>query len=170
MPKRLTIAFALGLFLAAGIGAAHAFPVNLSGASGLQINTGSNLSGITVPPTPRERAPQRFRDLTVVGDVGLKESDLPAGATIVRLRVDGHDVFMRLDTELNGADLQFDPNAGYARDLYRSILTKRIEVVGQQDLRDRIMASADKAQPIKVQGYVFDRTSPFFVVKSVSTK
>ena len=164
------VAFALGTFLAAGAGAAHAFPVNISGASGLQVNTGSNLSSLMVPSTPRERAPQRFRDLTVVGAVGLKESDLPAGAKIVRLRVDGRDVFMRLDTELNGADLQFDPNAGYARDLYRSILTKRIEVVGQQGLRDQIMASADKAQPIKVEGYVFDRTSPFLVVKSVSNQ
>lgn len=170
MPKRIAIAFALGLFLVAGAGSAHAFPVNLSGASGLQITTGSSLSGIMVPPTPRERAPQRFRDLTVVGAVGLKESDLPAGATIVRLRVDGRNIFMRLDTELNGPDLQFDPNAGYARDLYRAILTKRIEVVGQQGLREQIIASADKAQPIKVEGYVFDRTSPFLVVKSVSNQ
>ncbi len=169
MRKRIAAAFALGLFLA-GAGAVQAFPVNVVPGSGFQANPGSSLPGINVPTAPRERAPQRFRDLTVVGDVGLKESDFPAGAKIVHLRVDGHDVYMRLDTELHDVELQFDPNAEYARDLYRAILTKRIEVVGQQDLRDQIMASADKAQPIKVRGYVFDRTSPFLVVKSVSTK
>ena len=88
----------------------------------------------------------------------------------MRLRVDGHDVYMRLDTELTTPSCSSIRTRSYARDLYRAILTKRIEVVGQQDLRDQIMASADKSQPIKVQGYVFDRTSPFLVVKSVSNK
>jgi len=168
MRTSTAIVFALGSFLAAG--AAHAFPVTLGAGSGFQVTPVPSLSGINVPITPRERAPQRFRDLTVVGAVGFKESDFPAGAKIVHLRVDGRDVYMRLDTELSDVELQFDPNASYARDLYRAILTKRIEVVGQQDLRDQIMASADKSQPIKVQGYVFDRTSPFLVVKSVSNK
>jgi hypothetical protein len=169
MRKSILPAFALGLFLAAAAGAAHAFPVTIGAGSGFQVTPGPSMTMQLMNPRP-DFPPQQFRNLNLVGDVGLKESDLPPGAKIVRLRVDGHDVFMRLDTELSSAELQFDPNAGYARDLYRSILTKRIEVVGQQELRDQIMASADKAQPIKVQGYVFDRTSPFLVVKSVTNK
>lgn len=170
MQKHLAIAIGLGLFLFAGAGAAGAFPINIGAGSGLQI-TPSNFSMAPgmVFPTPGQ-SPQRFRNLNVVGDVGLKESDLPPGSKIVRLRVDGQDVYMRLDTELSTAEMQFDPNAGYARDLYRAILTKRIEVVGKQDLRDEIIASAGKARPLKVEGYVFDRTSPYLVVKSVSSK
>lgn len=169
MRKSIVPGFALALFLAAGIGAAHAFPVTLGAGSGFQVTPSPSMTMQMMNPMPG-MPPQQFRNLNVAGDVGLKESDFPAGSKIVHLRVDGHDVYMRLDTELHDAELQFDPNAGYARDLYRAILTKRIEVVGQQDLRDQIMASADKAQPIKVRGYVFDRTSPFLVVKSVSTK
>ncbi|HVA77229.1 MAG TPA: hypothetical protein VNF27_05005 [Candidatus Binataceae bacterium] len=170
MQTRIAIVFGLGLFLFAAASRADAFPVNLGGASGFSVNPGSNmpLPGM-LNPTPNQSS-QRFRDLNVVGDVGLKESDLPAGSRIVRLRVDGRDVYMRLDTELSSAVLQFDPNAGYAQELYRAILTKRIEVVGKQELRDQIMAAADKAHPLKVEGYVFDRTSPFLVVKSVSSK
>jgi len=74
---------------------------------------------------------------------------------------------MRLDTELQSAELQFDPNDNYARDLYQSILTKRVEVVGRQDLRDEIVRAADESKPLDVEGYVFDRTSPYLVVKSV---
>lgn len=162
------IAFALGWTIVATAGIAMAFPISMSGVSVGNPHPESNLTlNGMLNPTP-DQSPQRFRNLNVTGDVGLKESDLPAGSKVVHLRVDGRDIYMRLDTELSTAELQFDPNAGYARDLYRAILTKRIEVVGKRALRDRIMASADKAQPLKVEGYVFDRTSPFLVVKSVS--
>ncbi|MFZ1888482.1 MAG: hypothetical protein WAU33_10650 [Candidatus Binataceae bacterium] len=168
--RKITVsALAAGLSVAAAVGAAHAFPVNIGAGSGFQATPGPSMPMQMLNPMPAMPT-QQFRNLNVVGDVGMKESELPTGAKIVRLRVDGHDVYMRLDTELSNAELQFDPNASYARDLYRAILTKRIEVVGQQDLRDQIMASADKSQPIKVQGYVFDRTSPFLVVKSVSNQ
>jgi hypothetical protein len=169
MQTRIAIALGVGLFLAVTIGRADAFPISLGGASGMQLNPGPSMSmpGM-VNPTPTQSS-QRFRQLNVTGDVGLKEANLPAGARIVRLRVDGRDIYMRLDTELSSAVLQFDPNAGYAQELYRAILTKRIEVVGKQELRDQIMAAADKAQPLKIEGYVFDRTSPFLVVKSVTS-
>lgn len=74
---------------------------------------------------------------------------------------------MRLDTETQGADLEFNPDDAYARDLYRSITTKRVEVVGQQDLRNEIAQAAEQSKPLQIEGYVFDRTSPYFVVKSV---
>lgn len=74
---------------------------------------------------------------------------------------------MRLDTLLDGVELQFDLNQNYARDLYQSILTKRIEVVGSQELRDQIAHAADQWKPLAIQGYIFGRMSPILVVKAV---
>ena len=111
--------------------------------------------------------PQRFRDLNVVGRVGIDPSKQPPNATIIQLRLDGREIPMRLDTETQGAQLEFDPNDAYARDLYRSITTKRVEVVGQPELRNEVAQAADQTRPLQIEGYVFDRTSPYFVLKSV---
>ncbi len=170
--KAVVFGFSAAVLMLAFATGALAFQIGAGGAVGpihiTQVNpTGSLNTTQLVNPTPNQ-SPQRFRQLDIVGDVGLSESQLPGNAQIVHLRVDGHDVYMRLDTELNNADLQFDPNAHYARELYRSILAKRIEVVGQQDLREKIIFSANTSRPIQVQGYVFDITSPFLVLKSVN--
>ncbi len=178
--KRAGLAIA---FTLAGVATASAFPgggvgVGAGGFAGSGVSPGSvSLSGSAVPGlspanglAPLFAMPQRFRDLNVVGKVGIKPTSLPPNATVVRLRLDGQEIPMRLDTELQTAELQFDPNAGYARDLYRSILTKRIEIVGQQSLRDQIAQAAAESKPLQVEGYVFDRTSPYFVVKSVKAE
>ncbi|HKN00077.1 MAG TPA: hypothetical protein VJX23_06140 [Candidatus Binataceae bacterium] len=184
--------FAIAVFALAGISsAAHAFMgggvgggiggagfsgggiggggMHAGGFSGGPIS-GSNISpGISagMPIGAGAMAPQRFRNLDVVGQVGVVQSKLPANAAVVRLRLDGRDIPMRLNTEEQSAELQFDPNASYAQDLYRSILTKRIEVVGEQSLRDEITEAAAQSKPIEVEGYVFHRSSPYLVVKSV---
>lgn len=160
---------------------ASAFPGGGVGVGGVGIGgVGSGVAagrvsggGITGPVSPGvplmpyfTMQTQRFRDLNVTGQVGLKEGIVPRNATIVRLSLDGHEFPMLLDTELQTAELQFDPNASYARDLYRSILTKRIEVVGNQNLRDQIAQAVEQSKPLRIEGYVFDRTSPYLVVKS----
>ncbi|MGO9603647.1 MAG: hypothetical protein ACLQAT_09665 [Candidatus Binataceae bacterium] len=172
--------FAITVFALAGISsAAHAFPGGGVGAGGFGggfsggIPGGVAASGVSpgisagMPIAAGAASPQRFRDLNVTGKVGVDQSKLPPSAPVVRLRLDGQDITMRLNTEEQSAELQFDPNASYAQDLYRSILTKRIEVVGQQSLRDEIAQAAAQSKPIEVEGYVFDRLSPYFVVKSV---
>jgi hypothetical protein len=112
--------------------------------------------------------PQRIRDhLNVTGLVGMSEKRPISNGPIVRLGLDGRDIPMRLDTQLDGVELQFDLNENYARDLYQSVLTKRIEVVGPQELRDQIEQAADQWKPLEIQGYIFGRTSPFLVVKAV---
>jgi len=112
--------------------------------------------------------PQRIRDhLNVTGLVGISEKRPISNGPIVRLGLDGRDIPMRLDTQLDGVELQFDLNENYARDLYQSVLTKRIEVVGPQELRDQIEQAADQWKPLEIQGYIFGRTSPFLVVKAV---
>jgi hypothetical protein len=74
---------------------------------------------------------------------------------------------MRLDTELHSAELQFEPEASYGRDLYRAILTKRVEVVGAVDLRQALQSAADNHEQAEVEGYVFNLSSPYLVLKVV---
>jgi hypothetical protein len=112
--------------------------------------------------------PQRIRDhLIVTGLVGISEKRLVTSSPMVRLRLDGREIPMRLDTQLDGVELQMDLNENYARDLYQSILTKSIEVLGPQDLRDQITRAADyQSKPLVVEGYIFGRTSPYLVLRS----
>jgi len=183
--KRIGLAIALAL---AGVATASAFPgggvggggggfggggIAGGGFAGGGVRAGA-LGGITgpvggsLPFLPAlDMAPQRFRDLNVTGRVGVKPGSQPLHSTMIRLTLDGNEIPMQLDTELQSAELQFNPDDSYARDLYRSILTKRVEVVGQENLRDQIAEAAEQSKPLQVEGYVFDTTSPYLVVKSV---
>jgi hypothetical protein len=112
--------------------------------------------------------PQRIRDhLNITGLIGISEKNPIAHGPIVKLGLDGRDIPMRLDTQMDGVELQFDLNENYARDLYESIVTKRIEVVGPRELRDQIEQAADHWKPLEIQGYIFGRASPFLVVRAV---
>lgn len=138
-------------------------PVRVSPRIGGAPSAGNALS--MVPVFDR---PQRIRDhLNVAGLIGISEKNPISNGPIVRLGLDGRDIPMRLDTQLDGVELQFDLNENYARDLYESILTKRIEVVGPQELRDQIEQAADQWKPLEIQGYIFGRATPFLVVKAV---
>jgi hypothetical protein len=182
--KRIGLAMAFAL---AGVATASAFPGGAVGgggglggggisgggfagggvrAGGLGAITGPVSIGVPFRPG-YEMMPQRFRDLNVTGMVGVKPGSQPLHSTTIRLTLDGHEIPMRLDTELQSAELQFNPDDSYARDLYRSILTKRVEVVGQENLRAQIAEAAEQSKPLQIEGYVFDRTSPYLVVKSV---
>jgi hypothetical protein len=113
---------------------------------------------------------QRFRNLKVAGRIPVDEAKLPKDAKVVRLRVNGNTIAMRLDTEVASADLKFGPGQEYAKELYRSVLTKRIEVIGDAALRDQIVQAAAQSKIVEIEGYVFDRTSPYLVVRTVSEK
>jgi hypothetical protein len=135
-------------------------------AGGLGTISGPVSVGVPFIPSSA-MAPQRFRDLNVTGRVGVKPGSQPIHSKTIRLTLDGHEIPMQLDTELQSAELQFNPDDSYARDLYQSILTKRVEVVGRENLRDQIAGAAEQSKPLQIEGYVFDRTSPYLVVKSV---
>ena len=146
-----------------------------AGMSGVPVGSIGSLGGAGIPGMggpgglgPTFTMPQRFRDLNLVGKVGIDPSKQPPNAMIITLRLDGQQIPMRLDTETQGGELVFNPNDEYARDLYRSITTKRVEVVGQQNLRDEVAQAAEQSKPVQIEGYVFDRTSPYFVLKSVT--
>jgi hypothetical protein len=187
--KRIGLAIAFAL---AGVATASAFPGGAVGGGGGFSGGGfagggipgggfvgggvrpGGLGAITgpvsvgVPFRPGfDMMPQRFRDLNVTGRVGVKPGSQPLHSTTIRLSLNGHEIPMQLDTELHSAELQFNPEDSYARDLYRSILTKRVEVVGRENLRDQIAEAAEQSKPLQIEGYVFDKTSPYLVVKSV---
>jgi hypothetical protein len=110
---------------------------------------------------------QRFRELKLAGQVPAIPEKLPSGSRIVQLVVNGQTIPMALDTEMGSADLDFDPDSRYAEDLYRAILTRNVAVVGDGELRQKIIDAAGKSQPIEVQGRAFNSTAPYFVVTSV---
>jgi hypothetical protein len=141
--------------------------INPGVPSGIQINPGSSLNlgpslSYNIP-----RTPQRFRDLKLAGHVGVDPAKLPPDAKVVRLYLDGHNIPMRLDTELHSAEIQFAPEASYGRDLYRAILTKRVEVVGAADLRQALQSAADNHEQAEVEGYAFNLSSPYLVLREV---
>jgi hypothetical protein len=171
MTKRILLAFAalaMGAAtpaLAQGFGGAGG--IQPGAPSGIQINPGPSLN-LGIPPVFNiQRTPQRFRDLNLAGHVGVDLSKLPPDAKVVRLYMDGRDIPMRLDTELHSAELQFEPQADYGRDLYRAILTKRVEVVGDARLRKALQSAADDHQQAEVEGYVFNLSNPYLVLKAV---
>ncbi|HEY6394184.1 MAG TPA: hypothetical protein VIX12_02130 [Candidatus Binataceae bacterium] len=125
------------------------------------------LSPSVFAPNPYS-SPQRYRDLKIAGRAPVDESKLPQGARVIQLRVDGEMVPMALDTEEGSSDPEFDPYVGYGRELYRAALSKRVEVVGDERLRNRITESVKTHTPIEIEGYVFDRLSPYLVVRSVT--
>jgi hypothetical protein len=141
--------------------------VKIGAPSGLQANPGPSMNMGLPPVFNIQRTPQRFRDLNLAGRVGVDVSKLPPDAKVVRLHLDGREIPMRLDTEFHSAELQFEPEASYGRDLYRAILTKRVEVVGAANLRGELQSAAEHGRQAEVEGYVFDLSSPYLVLKSV---
>ena len=142
----------------------------ISGAPALSSAPGLSL-GATMFVYSNGAAPQRFRELNMAGRVPADPLKLPKDAKIVTLRVNGQMISMALDAEAFRGELRFDPGSDYGRELYRSVLTKPIEVVGSADLRNQIAQAAatpPTSKPIQIDGYVFDRLSPYLVLRSVS--
>jgi hypothetical protein len=110
---------------------------------------------------------RHFRELKLAGQVPAVPEKLPSGARIVQLRVNGQSVPMALDSELGSSELEFEPGERYAEELYKAVLTKSVAVVGDAQLRDRIIDAAGKSQPIEIEGAVFNTATPYFIVKSV---
>jgi hypothetical protein len=87
---------------------------------------------------------------------------------VVELRLDGRIYPMVVESSsLSGGELE---QRGYitTKELYRAALQKELTVVGNPDLRSQIERSGSSAQPTEVEGYVFNRVSPYFVVRSVT--
>jgi hypothetical protein len=87
----------------------------------------------------------------------------------VRMRVDGRDIPMSINGDAMSDNLQFDQGDELGQILYRLILSKRLEVVGDQKLRTQIAneAAANPSKPVVVDGFVYDRMTPYLVLVSV---
>jgi hypothetical protein len=160
-------AFAFGGSMGGGglRGSTGGFAANPSGSIGTGSigsdaigSDGTGLNAISIGPDS---------ELTIAGRVATG-SILPRGATLVRLRVNGRIIPMALDTEVANAELGANPANDYAKALYNSILKKQMVVIGNAELRNQIAAAADSSKPLVLQGYVFDHTAPYFVVRSAS--
>jgi hypothetical protein len=151
-----------------GIGAIGAAGVHGNPAGGFVGVNGGQLGGIGVMAVPN-LAVQEMRELKLAGQVPANPDRLPSGARIVQLRVNGQMVPMALDSELGSSDLEFNPGNRKAEDLYHALLTKQVAVIGDEKLRNQIVqaASENGTQALEIQGYVFNQTTPYFVVKSV---
>ena len=147
-------------------------PVNAPTLPGVSIGSGlGSVTALNVTSFMPDGSmpPQRFRDLKVAGRVAAPGTELPKGSRVVRLYVSGRVIPMAIDNETASAVLEFGPNQRYAKDLYDAILTKRITVVGDDFSRTKIVDAAASSKPIVVEGYVFDRMSPYMVLKSVGS-
>ncbi len=151
---------------------AWAFSVGGIGGGGFSSGGigGASPNNLVIPNLPGPQ--QRFRQLKLAGRIPTDPAKEPAGARIVRLRVNGEIVPMALDTETASGELQFDPDSNYGRQLYQAILTKPITVVGDERMRSQIIeAASNPTNPrvMKIDGYVFDRLGPYMVLRSVES-
>ncbi|MDO8431617.1 MAG: hypothetical protein Q7S58_04320 [Candidatus Binatus sp.] len=141
------------------------------GAGGAPIGGIPGVAPNNLVITNRPGPQQRFRQITLAGRIPTDPAKTVAGAKIVRLSVNGEIVPMTLDTESSSAELLFDPDFDYGRQLYEAILTKPVTVIGDERLRSEISEAASSppanARVLKIDGFVFDRLSPYMVVRSV---
>ncbi|HEV7988560.1 MAG TPA: hypothetical protein VGP23_08740 [Candidatus Binataceae bacterium] len=110
--------------------------------------------------------PNHYHEIKLIGRFTQDESGLTVDRQLVRMRVDGRSIPMSIDGDQMSNSLQFDQGDELGQNLYRLILSKQLEVVGNQQLRARIAdaAAANRSKQIVVDGFVYDRTTPYLVL------
>jgi hypothetical protein len=142
----------------------HPFRRDIDSAGG----AGSTTNDLQSFPFPTND-PNRYHEIKIVGRLARDESGLSIDRQIVRMRVDGREIPMSIDGDAMSDSLQLDQGDELGQDLYRLILSKRLEVVGEQKLRTQIAnaAAANLSKPVVVDGFVYDRVTPYLVLVSV---
>src|SRR5208337_2680487 len=82
--------------------------------------------------------PNHYHEIRLVGRVTRDESGLTIDQQIVRMRVDGRTIPMSINGDAMSDSLQLDQGDELGQDLYRLILSRQLQVVGDRKLRDRI--------------------------------
>ena len=178
-----TLAIAMGPM---GVGAGGAGSAASRGASGMNRimisprafsrdfggsfhGVGSAMNGSRQPLVFPTNDPDHYHEIKIIGRLAKDESGLSIDRQIVRMRVDGRDIPMSINGDAMSDSLQFDQGDELGQVLYRLILSKRLEVVGDQKLRTQIAnaAAANPSKPVVVDGFVYDRTTPYLVLVSV---
>jgi hypothetical protein len=127
---------------------------------------GSNsLQSLTFPTND----PLHYHEIKIVGRLANDESGFSIDRQIVRMHVDGREIPMSIDGNAMSDNLQFDQGDELGQTLYHLILSKRLEVVGDQKLRTQLASAADAnpSKPVVVDGFVYDRVTPYLVLVSV---
>ena len=155
---------------ATGIGAMNGGSMNRllvpSRASRTVFGGGSNsLQALTLPTND----PLHYHEIKIVGRLAKDESGFSIDRQIVRMHVDGREIPMSIDGNVMSDSLQLDQGDELGQTLYHLILSKRLEVVGDQKLRTQLAsaAAANPSKPVVVDGFVYDRVTPYLVLVSV---
>ncbi|HKN14192.1 MAG TPA: hypothetical protein VJX68_13455 [Candidatus Binatus sp.] len=161
---------------AGSIGAMGAFHVSgiainmraIGGGNGRSSGTGPAMNGLQFFPFPTND-PNHYHEIRLVGRLTKDESGLTIDQQIVRMRVDGREIPMSINGDTMSNSLQLDQGDELGQSLYRLILSKRLEVVGDQKLRTQLAnaAAANPSKPVAVDGFVYDRMTPYLVLVSV---
>jgi hypothetical protein len=177
-----TLAIAMGPMSFGAGGAGSAASMGASGMNRLMVNPrafrrdfGGSFGGVgsatngTRPLVFPTNDPNHYHEIKIIGRLAKDESGLSIDRQIVRMRVDGRDIPMSINGDAMSDSLQFDQGDELGQILYRLILSKRLEVVGDQKLRTQIAnaAAANPSKPVVVDGFVYDRMTPYLVLVSV---
>ena len=131
-------------------------------------SSGPTTNGLQSFPFPTND-PNHYHEIKLIGRLAKDESGLTIDRQIVRMRVDGRTIPMSINGDEMSTSLQFDQGDELGQDLYRLILSKQLEVVGDQKLRTQIAnaAAATSSKQLQVDGFVYDRMTPYLVLVSV---
>jgi len=123
--------------------------------------------GLQIPFPINE--PEHCHEIKLIGRLVKDDSGLTVDQQVVRMRVDGRTFPMSINGDAMSNSLQFDQGDEQGQNLYRMILSNQLEVVGDQKLRAQLAdaAAAHSSKPILVDGYVYDRMTPYLVLVSV---
>jgi len=143
-------------------------PAISTGGKGSTAGTGPMTYGMQ-PLTFPINDPNHYHEIKLVGRFAKDESGLTIDQQIVRMRVDGRTIPMSINGDDMCNSLQLDQGDELGQNLYRLILSRQLQVVGDQKLRTQIAnaATANSSKPIQVDGFVYDRTTPYLVLVSV---
>ena len=143
-------------------------PAISTGGKGSTAGTGPMTYGMQ-PLTFPINDPNHYHEIKLVGRFAKDESGLTIDQQIVRMHVDGRTIPMSINGDDMCNSLQLDQGDELGQNLYRLILSRQLQVVGDQKLRTQIAnaAAANSSKPIQVDGFVYDRTTPYLVLVSV---
>jgi hypothetical protein len=163
-----TVSHAAGPANAGPVGAIGAMNIPRGMARGMGKPSVGAMSSLPTLPFPTND-PNHYHEIKLIGRLARDGSGLSIDQQIVRMRVNGASIPMSINGDATSSSLQFDEGDELGQVLYRLILSKELDVVGDPKLRNQIAKDAAATPPkqVLVDGFVYDRTTPYLVLVSV---
>ena len=115
--------------------------------------------------------PDHYHQVKIIGRFAKDVSGVTIDQQTVWMRVDGRTIPMAINGDTLSNSLQLDQGDELGQTLYRLILSRQLQVVGDERLRAQISQAAAanpaNARNIEVDGFVYDRATPYLVLVSV---